>query len=157
MGTVTVNPVVPERVDLDWRHWKRQFSQYQLIRDAGDADKMARQDCQQVGVGHHFAGGKKLIDRDYHAPLTSYLCQSVVNKAKRAPGKTDQQVARAAIAVQRQCSAGQWVVTPHDADVVAAVHALVGVRYRRTRLCARRQIGEGGGEVANGQIDRLVL
>ena len=87
MATVAVDPVVPERIHVYRGHGKRQFPQHQLIRNAGDVHKMARQDGQQVGVGHHFTRRKKLVDCEYHPALAPEQRQRLVNEAKKGARK----------------------------------------------------------------------
>ena len=85
MGAIALNPVMPKCIDMQRRHSKRQLAQHQFISDARDADKMARQHREQVGIGHHPARRKKLIHRQHHAPLAPQGSQRLVNKAGGAP------------------------------------------------------------------------
>ena len=43
MGAALLRAPVPQRIDMHGRHVKRQRPQYQLVCDAGDPDKVARQ------------------------------------------------------------------------------------------------------------------
>src|SRR5450830_1295100 len=59
----------------------------QVIGKAGDAHKMAWQDSQQVRVGDHFAGRKKLVHGENNATLATEQRQGLVHKAIRTAGK----------------------------------------------------------------------
>ena len=49
---------VPDEIDVDDRHLEGQRLDGQVGRDAGGRDEVLGQHGEQIGVGHHLAGGE---------------------------------------------------------------------------------------------------
>ena len=152
MRAAVLGAPVPERLDMYRRCIKGQLAQHQVLRHPGLADEMTWHDAEQIGVRNHPPGGEELVHRQYHSALAVQRGQGLVDEAPGTARKAHQQVARVAIAVHRQAPAGQWVLATHDADVLAAVQALVRKRDGFAGLLAGGHVRQGGREVADGHV-----
>ena len=142
---------MPEHVDVHYRQIEGQLLGRQQRGHADRLQEVARYDRDQVGIGHHPAHRVKLVDRQCDASGAAQIGQRVVGRTVRPPGKADQRVQRLAVAVHGQLAICQRMVLAHDADVFAAVEALVP--DRRGRALFPAQLRNDAGKGTDRQLD----